>query len=324
VLQVVQQAHGEASPAVDPRQLSSGRLELAHWIASSRNPLTARVLVNRVWQHHFGTGIVATSDNFGIRGERPTHPELLDWLAARFIESGWSVKSLHRLIVLSSAYRQSSRVSDRAREADPERRWLSSFPRRRLSAEELRDAMLAVGGRLDRGPGSSESSVFLLSKAEDINAQIRPNRVAADDPFYTEFSKRSVYLPIVRNMLPDVLALFDAADPNSVTAVRNETTVASQSLFLLNSPFVRMQARGLAEQLLADASRTSEQNADLAHQWALGRPASADEQKQAREFVDAWLQSTASAAVPAEGRTLAAWQSYCQAILCSNEFSYVD
>ncbi|HVW01244.1 MAG TPA: DUF1553 domain-containing protein, partial [Planctomycetaceae bacterium] len=281
-------------------------------------------MVNRVWQHHFGTGIVATSDNFGLRGERPTHPELLDWLTARFIESGWSVKSLHRWIVLSNAYRQSSRTTAASREADPEVRWLSSFPRRRLSAEELRDAMLAVSGRLDRAAGSNESGAFLLSKAEDINAQIKPNRVAADDPFYTEFAKRSVYLPIVRNMLPDVLALFDAADPNSVTAVRNETTVASQSLFLMNSPFVRTQAQGLAERVLSDPARTPEQIADLAHQVALGRLASAVEQAQAHEFVEAWLRSPASQACPAETRRSMAWQSYCQALLCSNEFSYVD
>jgi hypothetical protein len=133
-----------------------------------------------------------------------------------------------------------------------------------------------------------------------------------------------VYLPIVRNMLPDVLALFDAADPNSVTAVRNETTVASQSLFLLNSPFVRTQARGLAERILSDPTRTPEQIADLAHRLALGRPASAVEQAQAHEFVEAWLRSPASLASPAETRKLMAWQSYCQALLCSNEFSYVD
>ena len=162
----------------DPNQLSSGRLELARWIASSANPLTARVMVNRIWQHHFGRGLVATSDNFGTRGERPSHPELLDWLASRFVESGWSMKAMHRLIVLSNAYQQSGLSSTASRQADPDRRWLSSFPRRRLSAEELRDAMLAASGQLDRVPGTSESAEYLISKAEDIKVliQAQPSR----------------------------------------------------------------------------------------------------------------------------------------------------
>jgi mono/diheme cytochrome c family protein len=241
--------------AMNPGITSSGRLELARWIANPRNPLTSRVMVNRIWQHHFGRGLVATSDNFGTRGDRPSHPELLDWLASRFVESGWSVKSMHRQILLSNTYQQGTVVSEDARLRDPDGRWLASFPRRRLSAEELRDAMLAVSGKLDRTSGSNESGEYLVSKAENIGAMIMPNRMAADDPFYTTFAKRSIYLPIVRNMLPDVLALFDAADPNGVSAVRNETTVASQSLFLLNSPFVRDQAARFAQGLLA--SQTS-------------------------------------------------------------------
>jgi hypothetical protein len=310
----------DETAAFDAIASASGRLELARWIASPDNPLTARVLVNRVWQQHFGRGIVATSDNFGDRGERPSHPELLDWLAGRFVESGWSVKSLHRLIVLSNAYRQSGSRDPAGHEADPENRWLSSFLRRRLSAEELRDAMLAVSGKLDRTSGGNESAEFLVSKAEDIKAMIMPNRVAADDPFYTTFAKRSIYLPIVRNMLPDVLALFDAADPNSVTAQRMETTVASQSLFLLNSPFVREQSRAFAERLLAETSSTVEQKIDLAHRLAFGRPASAEEEASAKEYLSAY----ASALSGIENAELAAWQSYCQTLFCANEFSYVE
>lgn len=184
--------------------------------------------------------------------------------------------------------------------------------------------MLAVSGKLDRVPGTSESGEFLVGKAENIGAMILPNRVSADDPFYSTFAKRSIYLPLVRNMLPDVLALFDAADPNGVTAQRNETTVASQSLFLLNSPFVREQSRAFAERVLADKSLSDEQRIALAHRLALGRAATTVEQAEASEFLAVYLNTPAIQDRPAEVRQLAAWQSYCQSLLCANEFLYVE
>ena len=262
---------GPGNP-VDPNQLSSGRLELARWIASPENPLTARVMVNRIWQHHFGRGLVATSDNFGTRGERPSHPELLDWLARRFVESGWSVKAMHRLMVLSSTYQQGGhaeprRPAGRSRPAGGDRRSRGGGCRRRSSGTPCWPSAASSTA----SAGTSESGELLYEKAEDIKAKIRPNRLAADDPFYTRFKKRSVYLPVVRNMLPDVLALFDAADPNGVTAVRNDTTVASQSLFLLNSPFVREQARRFAERLLAAGELTDDDRIERAHLTAFGR-----------------------------------------------------
>lgn len=235
---------------------------------------------------------------------------------------------MHRLICLSATYQQSEtgRLGDgetrRGRTAESS----STIPsRRRLSAEELRDAMLAVSGKLDRAPGSNESGEFLVSKAENIGAMILPNRVAADDPYYTTFAKRSIYLPIVRNMLPDVLALFDAADPNGVTAQRNETTVASQSLFLLNSAFVRDQSRAFAELLLSsDKSQTDSQRIDHAHRLAFGRAATTGEQTQATDFLAAYLKAPSIQDRPDEARQLAAWQSYCQSLLCANEFLYVE
>ena len=313
-----------AAPAVEASH--SGRLELARWIASKENPLTARVMVNRVWQHHFGRGIVATSDNFGARGERPSHPELLDYLATQFVANGWSVKKLHRLIVLSNAYRQQSRPSDRARQADPDNRLLSWFPQRRLSAEEVRDAVLAVSGQLDRVPGTTEGADILWKEAEvqDEKRGFAPNRMQADHPFYTDFRKRSVYLPIVRNMLPDVLSLFDAADPNNVTAVRNDTTVPSQSLFFLNSRFVREQSQHLARRLLADEKATDVERCDRAHRLALGRPAAADEQQLALRFLDDYMKATVAQARPEPERRLSAWQSYCQTLFCANEFLYLE
>jgi hypothetical protein len=196
--------------------------------------------------------------------------------------------------------------------------------RRRLSAEELRDAMLAVSGQLDRTPGGNESGEFLHSKAEDINAMIRPNRVGADDEFYTSFRKRSVYLPIVRNMLPDVLALFDAADPNGVTAVRNETTVASQGLFLLNHPLVRGQSRTFAERIMAGAALPDERRIELAHRLAYGRSATPIEQDDTQAFLLSFMQSSALAGKPEQEQRLAAWQAFCQSLLCSNEFLYLE
>jgi hypothetical protein len=301
----------------------SGRIELARWIASEQNPLTARVMVNRIWQQHFGRGLVATSDNFGTRGEPPTHPELLDWLACRFIESGWSVKALHRLILNSAAYRRAAAPAA-LREADPEGRTVAAMTRRRLTAEQLRDAVLAVSGGLDRVPGSDASARVLLEKAEDIGAMIKPNRLAVDDPVYTTFTKRSLYLPAVRNMLPDVLALFDAADPNGVTTLRNETTVPSQALFLVNSPFVRGQGLVFARSLLADAGLDDSGRVDRAHARALGRRAGQEEIAEALAYVATWMESTAGQARPAETRREEAWQSWCQALLCSNEFAYLD
>ena len=315
-----------AANLVDIDPAHSGRLELARWIASSKNPLTARVMVNRIWQHHFGRGIVATSDNLGTRGERPTHPELLDYLAVQFAGNGWSVKNLHRQIVMSNVYRQQSHPGEASLAKDPENRWLSWFPRRRLSAEEMRDSVLAVSGKLDRAAGTSEAQDILWKEAEvqDEKRGFAPNRMAADHPFYTDFRKRSVYLPVVRNMIPDVLALFDGADPNNVTAGRNDTTVPSQSLFMLNSRFIREQSRAWGESLLADGKVNDAERCVRAHQRAFGRPATADEQVQAEQFIAAYLQSTAAQARPETERRLAAWQSYCQALLCANEFFYLE
>ncbi len=311
-------------PAVEAAR--SGRLELARWIASKENPLTARVMVNRVWQHHFGRGIVGTSDNFGTRGERPSNPELLDFLATQFVANGWSVKKLHRLIVLSNTYRQQSRASEKTRQTDPENRLLAWFPQRRLSAEEVRDAILAVSGQLDRVPGTTEAADVLWKEAEiqDEKRGFAPNRMQADHPFYADFRKRTVYFPVVRNILPDVLALFDAADPNNVTAIRNDTTVPSQSLFLLNSRFVREQSQQFAKALLADEKVTDAERCDRAHRRALGRPPSGDEQVAAVQFLEAYLQATSGQARPESERRLAAWQSYCQTLFCANEFLYVE
>jgi len=314
---------GEGCPPLDTKQ--SGRLELAKWIASKDNPLTARVMVNRVWHHHFGTGLVATTDNFGVRGDRPSHPELLDWLAGEFVKSGWSVKKLHRLILLSATYQQGHRQDDRAAKLDPNNRLLWHFPRRRLDAESIRDAMLAVSGRLDRTIGGNDSGELLFQEGEVIDKNrdfFRPNRVNGDHPVFTTSTRRSIYLPVVRNATPDILALFDGADPNGVTAVRNDTTVASQALFLMNHPFVRDQSLHLAKRLLKegnDADRVS-----LGYRLALGRDPRPDEVKDVAHFLGRYEKLATEKGRKPEDARLASWQSFCQTLLCRNEFLYVE
>jgi Protein of unknown function (DUF1549)/Protein of unknown function (DUF1553) len=301
---VPQAVGGKKSPAFDSKH--SGRLQLARWIASPDNPLTARVMVNRLWQHHFGTGIVATSDNFGLRGEAPSNPELLDWLAAKLVESGWSIKTMHRLIVLSETYQQVRRP-------------------RRLDAEAIRDAMLSVSGRLDARVGGDESGEFLFKRGEVIDKKrefFRPNRVNDDDPFFIESRRRSLYLPMARNAAPDVLTVFDSADPNAVTAVRNDTTVPSQALFLMNSPFVRTQARHFAERLLACSS--DGERARLGYRLALGREPSEAETNDLLSFVQEYQSRFAAKGKSSIEWRLAAWQSFCQMLMCRNEFLYVE
>jgi hypothetical protein len=316
---------GEAPAAIAPGH--SGRLELARWIASAQNPLTARVLVNRVWQYHFGSGLAATSDNFGLRGERPTHPKLLDWLAAQFVESGWSVKALHRLVMNTSTYRMSSTANPRALAVDPDNRLLAHMPRQRLDAESLRDALLAIGGRLDPAVGGGEAGEFLYKEAEVIDRRrdfFRPNQVKADHPYYTACARRSLYLPVVRNALPDVLALFDPANPNGVTAVRDDTTVPGQALFLLNHPFVREQALAFARRLLTGAAPDDVARVGAAYRLALGRAPRSDETARALEFLAHYAARAVAKRHDAGAARTTAWQSFCQALFCANEFLYVE
>ncbi len=230
----------------------SGRLQLADWIASKSNPLTARVMVNRIWLHHFGKGLVKTANDFGTRGIAPTHPELLDWLAAEFVESGWSVKAMHRRIMLSATYQQGSTPSASAATIDAINDLYSRFERRRLSAEEIRDSLLTSSGRLDRTPGGPHP--FPPESTWNFTQHV---------PFSTFYDsdKRSVYLISLRNRRHPFLGLFDGADPNATTPVRQDTTVPTQALYFLNDPFFHAQAEKLATRALAlpnDSARLDE------------------------------------------------------------------
>ena len=313
---------GEGHPPINTTQ--SGRLELARWIASKENPLTARVMANRVWQHHFGTGLVATSDNFGARGEKPSHPELLDWLATEFMANDWSLKKLHRLILLSSTYQTGTFVDENALKADPANRLLGRTNRKRLDAESVRDFLLAVSGRLDRSVGGNDSGELLFKEAEDITALIRPNRLQPYHPIYTNSLRRSIYLPVVRNSVPDMIALFDGADPNGVTTLRNDTTVASQALFLLNHPFVREQSQHFAKHLLSDPKAKDPDRISLGFRLALGRDPSSTELKEVADFLSNYRNQATAAGIKSDDAQRNAWQSFCQTLYCRNEFLYVD
>jgi hypothetical protein len=282
--------------SVQPFSTGSGRLELAHAIADRANPLTARVIVNRIWQHHFGKGLVRTPSNFGALGERPTHPRLLDHLASRFIASGWSIKWLHRQILLSATYRQSSRFDERGWQTDPDNRLLWRMNRRRLAVEAWRDALLAVAGRLDPTLGGPSAE---LASAE--------NR------------RRTLYGAISRHDLNPLLRLFDFPDPNLTSDGRPATTVPLQQLFVLNSEFMVGAGRAFAARLAAaapdDAQRVRE-----AYLLAFGRAASDDEVSSALHF----LASPEAAGPSGSEGTLTRWEQLAQALLASNEFMFVD
>jgi Protein of unknown function (DUF1553)/Protein of unknown function (DUF1549)/Planctomycete cytochrome C len=273
----------------------SGRKELAEWIASADNPLTARVIVNRGWHWLFGSGLVRTTDNFGTTGELPSHPELLDHLAARFVADGWSVKRLVRSIVLSRTYRQSA-ANPAAANADPENRLFARTNRRRLEAECIRDNMLAVSGQL----------------APDRGGPTYPASLPADYGYKSMDTRRSVYLPVFRNAMPESLEAFDFADPSVVTGQRNVSTVAPQALFLLSHPFPAEQARHATERLLAESLPDDAARLTRVYRLALGREPTAGERAVAGRFL------------ARGGDAKEAWTGLFHALFASADFRYVD
>lgn len=292
-----------------PRE-QSGRLQLAHWITSPKNPLTARVIVNRLWQAHFGEGLVRTPDNFGLRGGKPTHPELLDWLAGEFMRTGWDVKALHRLILRSAAYQQSSGIGKESQAAfvDPENRLLFRFPRQRLEAEMIRDALLAVSGRLDVAAGGS----LVNWKNNDY--------VPAEDVTTTSV-RRTLYLPIVRDRVYDALTIFDFANPSICSARRTPTVVSHQALFFLNSPLVKDCALAVATSLLARNDLDDFARVGEAYNRILSRPASESETRLAIRFFRQLPRDPLTVATEGDLRR-DDFALLCQTLLASNEFVY--
>jgi hypothetical protein len=297
-----------------PEGAGSGRLELARWLTRPENPLTARVMVNRVWQHHFGVGLVATPNDFGTRGRQPTHPELLDYLAARFRDEDWSVKALHRLILLSRVYQESSAASSQAAALDPENQLLSHARRRRLDAESLRDSLLALGGKLDRSPGGPHPfpppETWSFSQHSPFAAVYASNR-------------RSVYLMTQRLRRHPFLALFDGADTNATTPQRTLTTVPTQALFLMNDPFVHEQSDGFASRLLSKVADETGRVA-LAYRLALGRPPTTEEAGEAAEFLSRYRKQLIDTHAATDSVEPQCWGALARTLFARNEFLFVD
>jgi hypothetical protein len=296
-------ANQQPAPAriAAPIETSSGRrTALANWIANEANPLTSRVMVNRIWQHHFGRGIVATASDFGVHGEPPSHPELLDWLAHEFTANGWKIKPMHKLMLLSTAYRQSTVPTPQAAEKDPDNRLFSRMNRLRLEGEIIRDSLLSVSGRLN--PKIGGRSVFPPIPAEALKGAT--GWIATIDK--QEHNRRSLYIFARRNLRFPFLETFDLPDSNLSCPKRERSTTAPQALALLNATDVVEAATALAARVETEA-KTNEDRVILAYRVALGRSPSATEKRLALEFLER-----------------SPLNELCRALFNLNEFVYLD
>lgn len=284
----------------------SGRLELAHWMADPQHPLTARVMINRLWTWHFGKGLVASTENFGIMGDRPSNPQLLDWLAKTFIRSGWSIKTMHRLILSSNTWQMASHHPQELSYAsvDPENRFHWKQNLRRLEAEQIRDSILAVAGRLDLALGGKTLPLR--------NRQFVFNHTSEDHTTYDSL-RRALYLPVIRNNLYPLFAQFDFPDPTMPTGSRHETVIAPQALVMLNDPLILDSARAMARGIMQSFA-SAEQRFAAIHRHCLGRPPSQRE----RERGEAFLRATRDQTTAEQ-----AWTLLCQSVIASNEFLYL-
>lgn len=292
----------------------SGRLQLASWITDPANPLTARVMVNRLWHYHFGRGIVATPSDFGKQGTPPTHPELLDWLATRFVESGWSLKAMHRLILLSHTYRIASSDESNGTRLDPNNELFGRFPRRRLDAESIRDTLLSVSGTLDSSVGGQHP--FPEPKKWDFT-QHKPFKAVYNS------NRRSVYLMTQRIQRHPFLALFDGPDTNASTARRVTSTTPLQALYLMNDPFVHEQSQAFAKRLLAERSDDRDR-IKLAWLLLFSRPPEASERATAMNYLTQVKEKLGADKLSDDHLTAQAWQSLVRSLWMSNEFVYVN
>jgi hypothetical protein len=303
------------------------RLTLAHWIASGHNPLTARVIVNRVWHYHFGEGLVRSPSDFGLMGQPPTHPELLDWLADWFVAEGWSLKKLHRLILTSSTYRMSKRWDKAGAAEDADNRLLWRFPYRRLEAEAICDAMLAVTGRLN--PRMYGPSMYPFVPKEALAGSSDPDKIWP--PFdEDEASRRTIYAFLKRSRVVPLLEVLDVCEGSRSCDKRLVTTVAPQALSLFNGDFVNRQARDFADRLLKEAGPDPAAQVERAYLLALCRPATPPELKRMLAFLSKEAKDLRNEAA-ATGRTLTpataerqALEQLCRVIFNLNEFVYPD
>ena len=302
----------------------SGRLQLAQWLTRPEHPLTSRVMANRIWQWHFGQGLVRSPDNFGRLGERPSHPQLLDWLASEFSgrseasaksPRAWSLKSFHRLLIGSATYRQNTEFNSTAALADPENRLLWRFHRQRMDVEVLRDSLLQLSGHLDETP---EGSLLPTANRNYVTSTANVN------PAVYNSNRRSIYLPVVRSALYEVFTAFDFADPSTLSGQRDQTTVAPQALFMMNSGFVLDQVRSLAGQLLKRSDLDSSARIRSIYQMAFGREPSEGEVSRAVGYLDRITSALNPPGNTSADVELRAWTSLCRVILSANEFLYVE
>ena len=317
---------GELVPRQVPRALAagiqtpvgdqnSGRLELARWLTHEEHPLTSRIMVNRIWRWHFGRGIVPSTDNFGRLGQRPTNQPLLDWLARRFIEEQWSIKAMHRLIMLSSTYQMSTAFDRTYAQVDPENKLLWRMNRRRLEAEAIRDAIMAVGEGLDLTMGGS----MLTFKDREYVTSVR-NRDSTD----YDVNRRAVYLPVIRSSLYDVFQAFDFGDPSVSNGNRQSTVVSPQALFVMNGSVVQEQTRHMASGLLGQVQLDDADRIRQAYEMTLGRLPTASETDRALRFIARVGMKLDNQEPDAGRRRVGAWQSLCRTLVASNEFLYLE
>jgi hypothetical protein len=300
-----------------PQSKKTGRrLALARWLIEPGHPLTARVMVNRIWRHHFGNGIVKTVDNFGELGARPTHPELLDWLAREFIRQGWSIKAMHRLMMTSAVYRQTSSVTPQHEQLDPENLWCSRMPLRRMDAEEVRDSLLAVAGKLDKRP-------FGRPDAVDVRGDGLVTSIGEKGSW-----RRSIYVRHRRREMPSVLETFDLPQMNPACQERPTSTVAQQSLYLMNNAAIRQLSEVFAEQIASDTADPIGQ-VERVYLAALSRPATEEEKEIGTQAIvqltAQWQQASetegSDSSNEASQKALAV---FCHTIMNSAAFLYID
>ena len=304
----------------------SGRLQLAQWLTAADNTLTTRVLVNRVWHHLFGKGIVASVDYFGVHGDRPSHPDLLDHLASRFrVENKWSLKQLLREIVLTQTYRMSSIGDVEGAKVDPDNILLWRMNRRRLTAEAMRDAMLQISGGLDSGNSGSPLGLELEGNVRGAGGNVNPPTWGGKVPEYVKL-RRTVYQPLKRHPPAgelEILSVFNFPHPNDITGARAQTTVATQALFLMNAPFVKERARQLNQRIHALEFQSEEAQLNFAYLLVVGRPPSTNEMMIAQRFIDSLSQAeVVQIGTPTLRKD--AWEQLCHALLISNSFIFKE
>jgi hypothetical protein len=300
--------------SISVNQSQSGRLELARWMTDSANPLTTRVAVNRVWHHLLGRGLVRTVDNFGLNGEEPSHPELLDYLAMEFSREGWSFKKIIRKVVLCRTYQLANTGDDHAMSVDPDNTLIWRMSQRRLDAESLRDAILSASGKLNHTPPvrSPVAEVGYGEVGRGINTK----------PLEREFLHRSVYLPVIRGLLPEIFKVFDFAEPSIVVGSRTSTNVPTQALFFMNSDFIIGNSEALAKRLLAETKQLDTKKIDVAYRRTLSRPATEGEISRATAYLKSADERLRSRQPDSAKRRQIIWTSFCQALFASAEFRY--